>query len=108
MHYLPDFQQNLKENILNYDDTQTRFIKKSLQTVPFFATLENKDLYEIIFSLETSAYKEDHIFQRPGDGADTLFVLQRGIIEVYTENEGKEFVLERLYRGSIINYRTFF
>jgi len=27
---------------------------------------------------------------------------------VYTEFEGKEFVIERLFRGSIINYRTFF
>ena len=27
---------------------------------------------------------------------------------MYTEFEGKEFVIERLFRGSIINYRTFF
>ena len=30
------------------------------------------------------------------------------MIEVYTEFEGKEFVIERLFKGSIINYRTFF
>ena len=27
---------------------------------------------------------------------------------MYTEFEGKEFVIERLFRGSIVNYRTFF
>ena len=46
--------------------------------------------------------------QRRGDDADELYFLQSGIIEVYTEFEGKEFVIERLFRGSIINYRTFF
>lgn len=30
------------------------------------------------------------------------------MIEVYTEFENKEFVIERLFKGSIVNYRTFF
>ena len=30
------------------------------------------------------------------------------MIEVYTEFEKKEFVIERLFKGSIVNYRTFF
>ena len=30
------------------------------------------------------------------------------MIEVYTLFEGKEFVIERLFKGSIVNYRTFF
>jgi len=34
--------------------------------------------------------------------------LESGIIEVYTEFEGSEFVIERLFKGSIVNYRTFF
>jgi len=32
-----------------------------------------------------------------------------GVIEIYTTGEGgHEFVIEKLFRGSIINYRTFF
>ena len=46
--------------------------------------------------------------QSAGDDADELYFLQSGMIEVYTEFEGKEFVIERLFKGSIINYRTFF
>ena len=34
--------------------------------------------------------------------------MQSGMIEVYTEFEKKEFVIERLFKGSIVNYRTFF
>lgn len=47
--------------------------------------------------------------QKPGDNATALFFLQDGVIEIYTKTEnGHEFVLEKLFRGSIINYRTFF
>ena len=45
----------------------------------------------------------------PETNADELFFLQDGVIEIYTKTEGEhEFVLEKLFRGSIINYRTFF
>ena len=36
-----------------------------------------------------------------------MFV-ESGMIEVYTELEGHEFIIERLYSGSVINYRSFF
>ena len=45
----------------------------------------------------------------PDKNADELFFLQDGVIEIYTKTEDDhEFVLEKLFRGSIINYRTFF
>ena len=31
-----------------------------------------------------------------------------GTVEIYTYFEGKKFVLERLYRGSVMNYRNLF
>jgi CRP-like cAMP-binding protein len=37
-----------------------------------------------------------------------MFLLQKGVIEAYVISEGKEFILERLYRGSVIDYITFF
>ena len=33
--------------------------------------------------------------------------IEHGMAEVYTEFEGNEFIIERLYEGSVINYRTF-
>ena len=46
--------------------------------------------------------------QKAGADADELYFLESGIIEVYTVFEEREFVIERLFKGSIINYRTFF
>jgi len=51
---------------------------------------------------------KDATLQRAGQDADELYFLQSGIIEVTTEFEKKEFIIERLFKGSIINYRTFF
>lgn len=85
-----------------------RFIKRSMQSVPYLSNLEEECMYDIIYSLETQKKSKGEILQRRGDDADELYFLQSGIIEVYTQFENKEFVLERLFRGSIINYRTFF
>ena len=38
---------------------------------------------------------------------DKLMFVEQGVIEVYTEFEGNEFILDTLYPGSIINQRSF-
>jgi len=98
----------INKGIYEYDDKMLRFVKRSMQSVPYLANLEAHCLYDIIYSLETQKKAKGEVLQRRGDDADELYFLQSGIIEVYTEFEGKEFVIERLFRGSIVNYRTFF
>ena len=34
--------------------------------------------------------------------------MQDGVVEIVVETEGLNFVVEKLFRGSIINYRNFF
>ena len=87
-----------------------RFIKKSMKQVPYFQHLADDDpiLYDIIYTLETKTMIKGAELQKAGSDADELYFLQSGMIEVYTEFEKKEFVIERLFKGSIINYRTFF
>lgn len=85
-----------------------RFIRRCMQRVPYFANLDDECMFDIIYSFETTKMSKGDILQKRGDDANELYFLQSGIIEVYTKFEGKEFVLERLFRGSVINYRTFF
>ena len=42
------------------------------------------------------------------DKVDTIYIVISGLLEVYTEFDGNEFLLERLGPGSVINYRTIF
>lgn len=78
--------------------------------MPYFSHLKSDDpiLYDIIYMLDTRTVIKGAELQKAGANADELYFLQSGIIEVYTEFEKKEFVIERLFKGSIVNYRTFF
>ena len=40
--------------------------------------------------------------------ANSLMFVESGMIEVFTEFEGNEFLIEKLYPGSVINFRAFF
>jgi CRP-like cAMP-binding protein len=58
--------------------------------------------------LQGNTYEAGEIFSTPGDAATSLFLLQEGVIDVYTSFEKYEFSLVKLFKGSILNYRTFF
>jgi len=58
-------------------------------------------------------YKNQQVFlnkgdtlYRYGDEAKEFYIIEKGCIELSTEFEGNEFVLERLPTGSILNHRT--
>ena len=44
---------------------------------------------------------------KEGQDIDSITFLLSGVLEVYTTFEGNDFIVERLYQGSIINYRNF-
>jgi len=37
-----------------------------------------------------------------------MYFIQKGILDVYQNFETHEFIIEKLFRGSVINFRTFF
>lgn len=45
---------------------------------------------------------------REGDLVDSFIIVVSGIVQVYTEFEGNEFVIENLHSGSILNHRQIF
>ena len=65
-------------------------------------------MHDIIYNLKGEKFKQGDILLSPGDIITRLYLLQDGVIEVYIQGENHEFVLEKLFRGSIINHRTFF
>lgn len=44
---------------------------------------------------------------KPDDKSETLWFVESGILEIYTMCEGNEFIIDRLYQGSCLNYRSF-
>ena len=45
---------------------------------------------------------------RTEDHANSLLFVEAGVLELYTNFEGNEFIIQRLYRGSALNSRAFF
>ena len=99
----------LKSYLYQYDDSKKRFIKNLIQKVFYFKSgLELPDnLHEVIYSLKPVFYLLGTVILKEQDEVKNLMFVENGVAEVYTEFEGNEFIIDRLYRGSIINYRTF-
>ena len=104
----PSMVNALKEQIYKYDDSLTMFCKESLERIPFLQGVGNEAVYDVMFSLSKRFCEKGEIIQNVGEDADTMFLVLNGMIELYTYFENHIFVLERLWRGSVMNYRTFF
>ena len=52
-------------------------------------------------------YERGHIIFKQYEIADTLMFIEYGVAEVYTHFEGNEFIIDDLYSGSVLNYRSF-
>lgn len=74
----------------------------------YFFNLSIEALHDILYGLKPRYYEKGIVLKKPDDPITSLSLIEDGCVEVYTNCEGNEFVIERLYRGSIINYRTFF
>ena len=44
---------------------------------------------------------------KPDDKSNAMYFVESGCLEIYTIGEGNEFIIDRLYRGSCLNYRSF-
>ena len=65
-------------------------------------------LHTILYSLEEKYYPIGHIVLQEQDETDKLFIVSHGALEIYSEFEGNEFLIETLNEGSVLNYRVLF
>lgn len=106
----PEILKYVKEYIFQYTDKDMRFIKMALKQMPFFSHLQDKDsiLYEIIYSLKPTKMNVHDMLVKQGDKIDQIYIIERGIVEIFLKIGGNDIVLERLFRGSVINYKNVF
>ena len=105
----PEIIPVMKEGIYKYNDKMKNFLIKTIERVEYFRDIGLDALHDILYSLEAKRYEAGTILQKPGEDKDILYFIQDGVVEVYTSfEEDHNFILERLYGGSVINYRLFF
>jgi len=57
--------------------------------------------------MTSKIYEDGNIILKEDDPINKIIFIEYGCIEVYTEFEGHEFVIERLYQCSVINAQAF-
>ena len=62
--------------------------------------------YDIVYALREKFYEEGDLILRQNEKADCIIMIQSGCCEVFTQFEGNEFIIDRLYPGSVINHRA--
>ena len=82
----------------------------ALKQLPFLAHLNDRDtiFYEIIYSLDTRKLNSGQVLMHKGDHIEDIYIVEQGIVEIVTNLCGREIVIERLFRGSVINYKNVF
>jgi len=60
-----------------------------------------------MYKLKPVFYEKGEIILRAFAEITSLMLINKGVVDVYTTLEGNEFVLDRLYPGSVINHRAF-
>lgn len=63
--------------------------------------------------MEIQYFEAGTVIMKPGDEIEEILFLYSGELEVFTtmsgnDKEEDEFIIDKLYSGSIINYRCFF
>ena len=106
----PEYEACLKKHVKEeYDDPKIDFLKRMVRQVDYLQNCDNEDLiYDIIFSLQQESFEKDQVILQVNQPADKIYFLEEGEVELYTFFEGNEFVIEKLQRGSVLNYRAFF
>lgn len=104
----PFFKEELIKRSIRYDDDLKIFLESALKTIDYLHGVPEETINKIIFSMTFAKFdKGSKIFQV--DETSTIMqIIQNGMVEIYTQmDNGVDFVIERLYRGSVINHRSF-
>jgi CRP-like cAMP-binding protein len=79
-----------------------------IERVEYFKGLDKEILFDIMFSLTPITFEQGSVMLTNEQTVNSVFFIENGVVETYTTFEGNEFVLEQLYRGSVINHQAFF
>ena len=81
----------------------------SLNQIDFFKGLSKFIKNEWIFNMKQRTLEAQSYLYQLDTNSEEMFVLNSGLVEIYHSfDKGKgEFVIEKLYRGSIINHNSF-
>ena len=108
--YIPELEAVIKKHILTYEDPVKKQLLQMFKRIELLNdnTIPQSLLAQLLYLNISKQYDKGQLIFKPGDTMNTIQIIELGVVEIYTYFEGKKFILERLYRGSVMNYRNLF
>lgn len=100
----------IKKHVVEYDDPVKLFLEMSLNQIDFFKGLSREVKAEWIYNMTLKQYEAGHLLYQLDTDSEEMYVIQSGLVEICHELDKpgqEEFVIERLYRGSVVNHNSF-
>lgn len=112
LNLYPNLSQMMRTGIIDYQDPLKTFLEISLNQVDYFRDLPGHVKCEIIFQMKFKNIDKGKFLYKKEELSSEMYVVQSGSIEVSILMDEKdpvkrEFVIESLHRGSIINHNSF-
>lgn len=95
---IPQYQSDLIRHLYTYNEDMKTFLKNVLSKIPYLSPeYLNKHLYHtILYSLEQKYLPKGDILLKVSDDTTAVYIVTHGALEIYSEFEGNEFVIETL------------
>ena len=106
----PEYEKGLIEYVTTQykDDDRLKLLIQMVKRVEYFDKADDDILYEIVFNLEIKQHQKDDMILGDKDDIDSIYFMEEGIVQVSSEFEKNEFIIDMLGPGSIINQRAVF
>jgi len=82
-------------------------LEKCLYSIDYLRNINLETKHEIMYKLRKLNYEKDGSLIGVNEVATKMFIIQNGVVEIEHQVEGETFVIEKLTRGCILNYRSF-
>jgi hypothetical protein len=103
----PRLVKEMKEQIFAYDDDIKVFMEYNLKKISYLKNLDIDTFHEILFNFKQETFDKGTILYHEKEKNSKMYVVKSGIVEITIKVEGFNMAVERLYRGSVFNHRSF-
>ncbi|CAI2376170.1 unnamed protein product [Moneuplotes crassus] len=102
-----EISEELNKCIYEYDDLLKIFKEWYIKQVPYFQNLCTETIHKILFSFNDETFEKGHVLISEEDMTDKLILVQYGVIDIEVVVDEQVFVIERMTKGCVLNYRNF-
>lgn len=98
----------MRKQVEKYSDPLKCFMEMNLNNMDFFKSLPKLVKNDFIFSMKQCSFDKGEFIYRNEECSTEMFLIQSGCVEIQQkQDKGVLFVIEKLFRGSIINHNSF-